>query len=99
MATIKEHVFLAVNNHKDGIHKKFNVEYLSVFGSVAKETDRPDSDVDILVRYRETPGLFEFLNLKKYLEDVVGRPVDLVTEGALKKQLSKQITREAIRVT
>jgi predicted nucleotidyltransferase len=99
MATIKDHVFSAVNNHKDEIHKKFNVEYLSVFGSVAKETDKSNSDVDILVRYKETPGLFDFLNLKKYLEDVVGRPVDLVTEGALKKQLSKQITGEAIRVT
>lgn len=73
MATIKEH-----------FHKKFNVEYLAVFGSVARGTASPNSDVDFLVRYKETPGLFAFLDLKRYLEVVVGRRVDLVTEGAVK---------------
>lgn len=98
MATIKEHLFKVVNEHKAEIYEKFNVEYLAVFGSVVNETARPDSDVDFLVRYKETPGLFAFLDLKRYLEGVVGRRVDLVTEGAVKKQLLKQITREAIRV-
>jgi uncharacterized protein len=52
----------------------------------------------MLVRYRETPGLFAFLDLKYYLEELVGRQVDLVTEGALKKQLREEILQEAIRV-
>ena len=98
MATIKDHIFTVINDHKDEIYKKFNVETLSVFGSVAQETAGADSDVDILVSYKETPGFFEFLNLKEYLEAMLGRRVDLVTKGALKKQLRKQITEDAIRV-
>jgi predicted nucleotidyltransferase len=98
MATIKDHIFTVINDHKDEIYTKFNVETLSIFGSVAKETAGADSDVDILVSYKETPGFFEFLNLKEYLEAMIGRRVDLVTKGGLKKQLRKQITEDAIRV-
>jgi predicted nucleotidyltransferase len=42
--------------------------------------------------------MFAFLNLKQYLEGIVGRSVDLVTEGSLKKQLKNGILQEAIRV-
>lgn len=84
--------------HKTTLHERFHVESLAIFGSVSKGSPRPDSDIDILVRYKKTPGLFAFLELKRYLEGIVGRPVDLVTEGALKKQLKEQILREAIDV-
>jgi uncharacterized protein len=63
---------------------------LSVFGSVSRGTSGPDSDIDILVRYYKTPGLFDFLSLKKYLETIMGKPVDLVTEGALKKKIKNR---------
>ncbi len=99
MATIKDTLHTVVSDHKNEIYKKFHVEYLALFGSVAKGTARPDSDVDILVKYKHTPGFFDFLNLKKYLEDILGKRVDLVTEGALKKQLLERIKKEAIRVT
>ena len=86
------------SEHKTELYEKFHVESLAVFGSVRKGSAGPNSDIDILVRYRETPGFFAFLDLKKYLEEIIGRPVDLVTEGALKKQLREQILQEAIRV-
>lgn len=38
---------------------------------------RPESDVDILVEFRETPGLTKYMGLKFWLEDSLGRPVDL----------------------
>jgi len=98
MTSVRDHVFAVINDHRDEIYTKFNVETLSVFGSVARATAGVDSDVDILVSYKETPGFFGFLNLKEYLEAKLGRRVDLVTKGALKKQLLKKITREAIRV-
>ncbi len=98
MDTIKEHSFKVLCEHKAKIYEEFNVESLAVFGSVVKGTATPNSDVDILVRYKETPGLFAFLDLKRYLESLIGRRVDLVTEGAVKKQLRKQIIKEAVRV-
>ena len=77
---------------------KFHVESLAVFGSVARGTAGQESDLDLLVDYERTPGLFSFLELKKFLEDLVGRPVDLVTRNGLKRQLRERILQEAIRV-
>lgn len=99
MTNINEHIIKVFDTHKVELKKRFHVESLSVFGSVSRGTAGPDSDVDILVRYQKTPGLFAFLDLKHYLETIVGRPVDLVTEGALKKQLREEIMQEAVRVT
>jgi predicted nucleotidyltransferase len=86
------------NDHKVALCEKFNVESLSVFGSFSKGTEGLDSDLDILVRYKKTPSFFAFLDLKQQLEEITGRQVDLVTEGALKTQLRDEILREAVRV-
>jgi len=98
MGKIDDHIRGVLQSHKDELNERFHVESLSIFGSVSRNTARPDSDIDILVRYSNTPGIFDFLRLKQYLEAIVGRPVDLVTEGALKKQLKNRIMQEAIRV-
>ena len=102
MATIKKEIDQEIvkifSEHKAEIYKKFQVESLAVFGSVSRGSATSDSDIDILVKYQKTPGFFAFLELKQYLENIVGRRVDLVTEGALKKQLRDQIIKEAIRV-
>ncbi len=98
MAVINKKILSAIAAHKTELTNRFHVESLSIFGSVSRGTARPDSDIDVLVNFRKTPGLFGFIELKQYLEGVTGRSVDLVTEGALKKQLRKDILREAIRV-
>lgn len=98
MGKMDDHIRDVLQSHKDELYERYHVESLSVFGSVSRGTARPDSDIDILVRYQTTPGLFEFLSLKQYLESIVGRSVDLVTEGSLKKQLKNGILLEAIRV-
>lgn len=76
---------------------RFKVKSLSVFGSVARDEARADSDIDLLVEFSEPVGIFEFLDLKEYLESILGRRVDLATEQALKRQLREQILKEAIR--
>lgn len=84
--------------HREVLVERFGVKALSVFGSVARGDARPDSDLDVLVSYARPPGLFAFLELKEYLEAVLSRPVDLVTDSALKKQLRDGILKEAVRV-
>jgi len=98
MKSSREQILQALTDNLKTVHDRFGVDSLSVFGSIARDSLTPESDVDILVRYHETPGIFSFLDLKQYLEEIVGRPVDLVTEGALKKQLRSKILQEAIRV-
>lgn len=73
------------------------VKELWLFGSAAREELRPESDVDILVDFNAPVTLFEFARLRRRLESLLGRSVDLVTRDALKPQLREQILREAVR--
>lgn len=74
------------------------VESIAVFGSVARDEAIPDSDIDLLVEFRPEAqvGMFRFLELKEYLEGILGCEVDLVTPEGLKPQLRQGILSEAI---
>ena len=77
---------------------QFGVQTLALFGSVARDEARPDSDVDLLIEFSRPVGLFTFVQVKDYLEQVLGRRVDLVTPAGLKRQLRDRILEEAVRV-
>ena len=98
MTAIDKNLIAVIAKHKTELTDRFDVKSLSIFGSVSKGKAGPDSDVDVLVHFRKTPGIFRFIVLKQFLEEITGRPVDLVTEKALKKQMRKDILQEAIRV-
>lgn len=76
----------------------FGVKSIAVFGSVARNEAASDSDIDLLVEFHpeERVGLFRFIELKQYLEDLFGCEVDLVTRNGLKPQLREGILAEAI---
>ena len=65
---------------------------------MARGDDREGSDVDILVTFEGKTTYDTFFDLKFYLEDTLGRPVDLVTQNALRPELRPRIEREAIPV-
>jgi len=87
-----------LSRHLEEIRQRYDVDSLALFGSVVRGQADAESDLDILVEYAKTPGLFGFLDLKEYLENLFKRPVDLVTVNALKKQLREKILAEAVRV-
>lgn len=74
------------------------VKSLAVFGSLARGEAAPDSDIDILVEFSRPVGLFEFIRLKLYLEELTGRRVDLVTPDALRPAMRAGILDEAVHV-
>jgi predicted nucleotidyltransferase len=94
----KEQTIQILSAHMQEIRQRFGVESLALFGSIARGEAKAGSDVDVLVTYVETPGMFGFLELKEYLEQLMSCPVDLVTVKALKKQLRKKILEEAVSV-
>ena len=89
------HILRPLSAHRADL-ESLNVASLSVFGSVARGDEGATSDVDILVRFSEPVGMFEFLDVKAYLENLLGVSVDLVTEDALKPQLRERILAEAV---
>lgn len=83
--------------NKSGL-ERFSVKSLAIFGSVARGESRVDSDLDVLVDFSQPVGVFEFIRLKKYLEDLTGCTVDLVTPDALHPAMRKSILAEAVYV-
>ena len=84
--------------HKQ-LTERYHVSALSLFGSVARDDAHPDSDVDLLVEFSQPVGLFQFIELKQRLEEILGCKVDLGTPRSLKPYLKEEILRDAIRVT
>ncbi len=76
--------------------RAMGVASLAVFGSVARGEAGPDSDVDLLVEFTRPVGMFHFLEVKEYRESILGRPVDLATRDALRRQFRDAILREAV---
>lgn len=95
---IREKILSTLKSHiKD--FKRFHVASLAIFGSVARDDDGPDSDVDVLVRFEGQATFDLYMELKFYLEDLCKRKVDLVSEKALKPNLKKYIERDLVHVT
>jgi len=88
-----------LRQHRDELRKRFGVKSLAVFGSVARGEAGPESDVDILVEFESSPGFDGYMALKFYLEDLLGRKVDLVMKNALKPWARDVVLREKVDVT
>lgn len=78
--------------------ERYSVETLEVFGSYVRAEQTKDSDLDILVTFREVPSLLTFLAIENYLSDLLGIKVDLVMKDSLKPKIGQQLLREAIPV-
>jgi len=77
---------------------QLHVKSLFVFGSVAQGKAKDNSDIDFLVEFDCPVGMFEFLELKYFLEEIFKSEIDLATKKALHPRLRDDILREAIRV-
>jgi len=88
-------VLAHLQEHKAEL-QRMDVASMAVFGSVARDEAGPESDVDLLVEFARPVGMFRFLAVKEYLETILGRPVDLATRDALKRQFRDAILSEAI---
>ncbi len=88
-----------LRRHKRELHKRFGVKKIAIFGSYARGEADELSDVDILVEF-ERPIGWEIVDLKEYLEEILGVRVDLITKNAAlsRKRLWEQIRRDIVYV-
>ena len=90
----KQEIIKIIRNSKHEMESHYGVQRLGLFGSYVKEKQRKKSDVDILVTFNRDIDLFDFLDLREYLENQLHVKVDLVMESALKPAIGKRILSE-----
>ena len=91
-------VLALLTEHKPVLAQRFGVLRLALFGSMARDAARPDSDVDVLVAFDRPATAKRYFGVQFYLEDLLQRRVDLVTEKALRERLRPYVERDAIAV-
>lgn len=92
---IEAAAFIAViKESKRDLREKYGVRRIGIFGSYARNMQHKKSDIDILVEFEKDIDLFDFLDVKDFLENILKIKVDLVMKTALKPNIGKRILKE-----
>jgi predicted nucleotidyltransferase len=79
--------------------KKLGVEHLFLFGSVARDDAKDDSDIDLFFDHQKGRlGLYELMDVKERAQKILGRSTDIMTRASLHPVLREQIEETALRV-
>ena len=71
-----------------------NPKRIGIFGSYARNEETRESDLDILVSFKDNVNLLQFVNLEQELSEKLGIGVDLVTERAVHPRLKDYIYQD-----
>jgi uncharacterized protein len=74
--------------------KKHDARKIAIFGSFVKNTEKSDSDIDIIVEFSEKKSLLDLVGIEQELTENIGIKVDLLTEKAISPYLIKSIKKE-----
>jgi predicted nucleotidyltransferase len=91
-------ILALLHEHRDVFTSRFGATQLALFGSAARDEMRPDSDVDVLVDFGGPATFDAYFELKDYLEQTLGRRVDLVTQKGLKPRARLHVEKDMVRV-
>ena len=94
----RDEVLNVLRAHKATLAQRFGVTELALFGSFARDQATDESDVDILVRFDKPATSDTFFGTQFYLEDLLGRSVDLATNQGLRVEIRPYVEREIINV-
>jgi predicted nucleotidyltransferase len=83
--------------HRDDL-ARLGVRSLALFGSVAREEAHAGSDADFLVEFEGTATFDRYVELSLLLEELLGRPVDLVTRRSLHPALRSSVEKDSVYV-
>ncbi len=83
------------------LSSEFGIKRIGIFGSVAKQSEREESDIDLIVEFDRPIGL-KFMSLAEYMEKLFGRKVDILTKDGIRnirvKRVSTDIEKDIIYV-
>jgi predicted nucleotidyltransferase len=98
MSPDRDQILHTLSAHRQELAQRFGVKQLSLFGSAARDQLRDDSDVDVLVEFEGDATYEGYFKLQDYLEALLGRSVDLVTERGLKPRARKHVQKDLVRI-
>ena len=97
--TERELVIKKLREVKENLKREYGLAKIGLFGSFARNEQKESSDVDVLIEVPEGAlSLVKYMKLKFFLEETLGRRVDLVLIGAIKPRLREKILKEVIYV-
>lgn len=98
MSAEAEQVLAKLRALKPTIARRYKFKEIGLFGSLAHGSETPSSDVDLLVEFDDDADLFDLIGLELYLEEVLGRPVDIVPSRTLRPELQQTVLRQLVAV-
>ena len=87
-----------LRTHKPTLEQRFGVTKLALYGSFARDQASASSDVDVLVEFKTPPGWRQYFGAQFYLEDLLGRKVDLATGEEIRIEIRPYVERDTINV-
>jgi uncharacterized protein len=93
----RDDVIASVRSHQAEL-ENLGVKSLDLFGSVARDEARPDSDIDFLVEFSRPGGYFQLLRVQHFLEDLFRCSIDLGTQKSLREHLREPVAKDMIHV-
>ena len=94
----RQQILDALRQHKPVLEQRFGVTELTLFGSFARDQAKEDSDVDVIVKFNDSPSPKTYFGAISYLEELFGRTVDMSTVKELRTEILPFVEKDAINV-
>lgn len=91
-----EEIKSILREHNEFFEKNYSVKNFLLFGSYAKNQQTQDSDIDLLVNFKQPIDFFDFIDLQDYISKLFNKRIDMGTIGSLKEFVKDKILKEAI---
>jgi len=98
MKSNRQDIIASLKKLKREVAKEYSVKTMGVFGSVARDEQTGQSDIDLLVEFSKPVGFVTFMRLENFLSERLGNKVDLVTPDSLKPVIRQDVLAEVIYV-
>jgi hypothetical protein len=98
MKSSRQDILASLKSLKKEVATEYSVKTIGVFGSVARNEETVQSDIDLLVEFSKPVGFITFMRLENFLSERLGKQVDLVTPDSLKPLIRQNVLSEVIYV-
>ena len=94
----REELLKLLRKHEATLSRRFGITELSLYGSFAREDAADHSDVEFLVRFKAPPKWWQYFAAHAYLEETLGRPVDMAARSEIRAEIRPYVERETANV-